>query len=446
MFYRQKTPFLLSVTIVIAVLLTSCEGLGQEAEPTNVPITENDFTPVVAATGKVVPEKKATLSFPIAGIVSQIHVIEGQRVQAGEGIISLKGEEDLQAAVSAAESELIAAQIDLDNILERDYDLLVAEARKVIDDAQDALDDLNNPELQQALALQAIADTEQALEDAEREVNRVKTTAKQADIDAAKAQVILAEDALEKAREDFEPYENKPEDNLTRANLQARLSAAKQSYDDAVRRLNSLQSTGDPTDIAVAEANLSTARAELLQAKRDWEKIKDGPDLVKINLLNTQIKNAQRDLEKFQNGPDPDEIALAEARIKNAEAQFEAAMAALDDLDLAAPFSGVITELLVDPNEWISLGQAVVQIADLERLQVETTDLSEIDVARIEVGNKASITFDALPDVVTTGDVTRIAPKATEGAGVNYTVLLELIDIPPGLLWGMTAFVDIEAE
>jgi multidrug efflux pump subunit AcrA (membrane-fusion protein) len=72
--------------------------------------------------------------------------------------------------------------------------------------------------------------------------------------------------------------------------------------------------------------------------------------------------------------------------------------------------------------------------------------LNEIDVARIKVGDTALVTFDALPGVSLTGKVSRIAPKAAEGAGVNYTVWVDLAEIPENLRWGMTAFVDIEVE
>jgi hypothetical protein len=43
--------------------------------------------------------------------------------------------------------------------------------------------------------------------------------------------------------------------------------------------------------------------------------------------------------------------------------------------------------------------------------------------------------------------VSRIAPKVADGAGVNYTVIIEFADQPPAdIRWGMTAFVDIEVE
>jgi multidrug efflux pump subunit AcrA (membrane-fusion protein) len=85
-------------------------------------------------------------------------------------------------------------------------------------------------------------------------------------------------------------------------------------------------------------------------------------------------------------------------------------------------------------------------IADLDHLQVETTDLGEIDVARVTVGDTAIITFDALPDIVIEGTITKIAPKAAAGSGVNYTVILEMGTGPESLRWGMTAFVDVELE
>jgi multidrug efflux pump subunit AcrA (membrane-fusion protein) len=85
-------------------------------------------------------------------------------------------------------------------------------------------------------------------------------------------------------------------------------------------------------------------------------------------------------------------------------------------------------------------------LADLENLRVETTDLNEIDAARVQVADPVIVTFDALPDVVVNGTVDSIAPKASAGSGVNYTVIILLDEIPEQLRWDMTAFVDIQVE
>jgi RND family efflux transporter MFP subunit len=163
-------------------------------------------------------------------------------------------------------------------------------------------------------------------------------------------------------------------------------------------------------------------------------------------MLEARIQAAKRDYQTYQNGPDPDDLAVAEARLENAKEQLAAATSALSDLELLAPFDGTVSKIFVHVGEWVSPGQPVLLLADLGHLRVETTDLNEIDAAQIENGAKAIVTFDALPGIEVGGVVTHIATKASEGSGVNYTVTVELDEIPEQLRWGMTAFVDIEIE
>jgi multidrug efflux pump subunit AcrA (membrane-fusion protein) len=434
---------LIFIALSSFIILSACNTTAEEtATPEPVAV---DFTPIVSATGEIVPEQEALLSVSAGGVVEDVLVKEGDRVSAGDVLVQLEGTEQQLATVSTAELELANAQFALE-ALYKDNELLAAQALRSAETAEKALEDLNNPELQQALAMQAIADAEKAVNTTERSVRYLQSAASQADIDAQKAQVVMAKDALEKAEEDYEPYAGKPEDNLTRANFLAKLAAAQQVYDAAVRKLNALEGTGSEVDINVAEADFLTAQAQLLQAERDLERVLEGPDPGEVALLEAQIEKGYRDYETFSTGPDPDDVALAEARIANAEAQLSAAKATLADLELAAPFDGVIAAVYINPSEWVAPGSPVLLIADLEHLRVETTDLGEIDVAQISEGDTAIVTFDALPDLVLEGIVISIAPKAAEGSGVNYPVILELSEIPEALRWGMTAFVDIELE
>ncbi len=218
------------------------------------------------------------------------------------------------------------------------------------------------------------------------------------------------------------------------------------AYNNSQTKYNNLLAPPDPVDVKVAEAELATAQALLNEAERELERILNGPEAGEVALLEAQIEKGYRDFETYSAGPDPDDVALAEARISNAEAQLAAAKATIVDLELVAPFDGVISAVHINPSERVAPGSPVLLIADLNRLQVETTDLSEIDVAQIMVGDPAIITFDSLPDLELQGTVTRIAPKAAEGSGVNYPVIIELNEIPAALRWGMTAFVDIDVE
>ncbi|MFN2237522.1 MAG: HlyD family secretion protein [Anaerolineales bacterium] len=433
----------------LILIMAACDSLpspGADQEPTAVPAAEAvEFQPIVSATGKVVPEQEASLSVSAGGVVEDVLVSKGEGVTAGQVLVRLEGTEQQLAAISAAELELENAKFALQQ-LSKDTDLMAAQALQSAESAERALEDLQNTELQIALAKQAVADAQKAVDSTERSFRNLRLPAGQADIDAQRAQVVIARDALDKAKEDFEPYAGRPENNLTRANFQAKLSAAQQVYDAAVRRLNALEGTGSEVDINVAEADYITAQASLLQAQRDLERVMDGPDDGEIALLEAQIDKGYRDYEIYSAGPDPDDVALAEARIANAETQLTAAKETLADLELDAPFDGVISAVYINPSEWVAPGSPVMLIADLNHLQVETTDLGEIDVAQIVEGDTAVVTFDALPDLVLDGTVISIAPKAAEGSGVNFPVIIELSEIPAALRWGMTAFVDIDLE
>jgi hypothetical protein len=85
-------------------------------------------------------------------------------------------------------------------------------------------------------------------------------------------------------------------------------------------------------------------------------------------------------------------------------------------------------------------------LADLPYLQAETTDLSELDVARVSVAKRAALYVEAL-EVDIEGRVMNIAPQAnTIGGDVVYAVTVALQEQPPGLRWGMSVEVEIAAE
>jgi len=232
--------------------------------------------------------------------------------------------------------------------------------------------------------------------------------------------LILAADALDKAENIYSRVKNKPPSNLKRASAQVALDAARDVYNAALRNYNYLSGSANEFDIAIGEANLVWAQA--------------------------LVEQTQTDLDKFGDGPDPDDLAIAKARLDNAQAHLASASDALEDKQLKAPFDGTVSQIFVRENEWVNPGEPVIVFGDLTTLQVETTDLNEIDVTRIDIGSRATITFDALPELVAEATVVSIASKSSPGSGVNYTVMLEFDEIPEGLRWDMTAFVDIEIE
>jgi len=453
---NKSYKLLITIFLIIILTTTGCSVLLEEGGKSGDGIQ---------ASG-VVEAIEVSVSSEVGGRVEVVMVSDGDLVETGDPLFQIEdkllrvqlnqaesalgiavanyeliaaGQTDEQksAAISAAELELAGAQYALNKLYE-DTDLLASQALITSEELENQLEDLQIFDLQQALAMKAIAEAQKAVESTERRFRTVSNTASQANIDAAQAQVILAKDALDDAKEDFEPYQDKPEDNLTRANFQAKLAAAQQVYDAAVRNLNALQGTGSLADIAVAEADLMTAKAQLLQAERDWERLKDGPKESEISLLEAQIAKSKKDYSIYKDGPDPDDVSLAASRVKNAEAHLtlaqadfpteeelavaqaqidsakanlEAIQVHIDLLVIKTPISGVVTTRNVEPGEVIQPGMAAMTISQLEELTV-TVYIPEDKYGLISLGDKANLSADSFPGELFEAYVTRIADKA----------------------------------
>ena len=139
----------------------------------------------------------------------------------------------------------------------------------------------------------------------------------------------------------------------------------------------------------------------------------------------------------------PEVRQLADTQALQAQIAMEIAQATLDQNTIAAPFDGTIMSIEAMTGEFVQQGQAVITLATLDNLLIETTDLSERDITKIRVGAPVEISVEALNETFT-GKVIRIAPKANiVGGDVIFKVTIAFDQQPKGLLWGMTAEVVI---
>ncbi|GAB4580104.1 MAG: hypothetical protein Fur0022_28430 [Anaerolineales bacterium] len=411
------------LAVLSAILLAACAQAAATpgaGEATEIPVVVDDFA--VVAEGRLVPRDAVQLSFVTAGQVAEILVEEGDVVRAGDVLARLGDREQVEAAVAAAQLELAATELEKASA---EADLLAAEQ------ALEAI--YENWPAQATLAQQALKDARQRQYNAERNLGFLTTTADQADIDLAFTQLVLAEDALEKAQEDFAPYEDKPADNLVRAALQARLAEAQKAYDAAARTYNALTGTTNDFDLSQAEAELAIATAQLAQAQADYDKLIAGPDPDEITLAEARIATAQARLE------------TVEQRLLTGQANLAAAQANLDKLDLVATIDGTIVTLDLIEGQQITPGIPLVQIADFSAWYVETDNLTEIEVVKVAPGQSVTIVPDALPDITLTGNVDSISNVFEEKRGdITYTASILLDDVDPRLRWGMTVVVTFE--
>jgi HlyD family secretion protein len=142
----------------------------------------------------------------------------------------------------------------------------------------------------------------------------------------------------------------------------------------------------------------------------------------------------------------PERKLQAEAEWNQKKMALEVARASFAQSTIYAPFDATVVNVNVQFGEMVQTGQVVITLADLAHMQIKTTDLSERDVPSVQAGQTANIYIEAL-DVTVTGKVIKISPVSeTVGGDVVYPVTIELDEQPEGLLWGMTAEVEIQAE
>jgi len=140
----------------------------------------------------------------------------------------------------------------------------------------------------------------------------------------------------------------------------------------------------------------------------------------------------------------PSEVRqLASARAQEAQVALEIAQANLAQGTLIAPHDGTVVSIQVIPGEFVRRNEAVVTLASLDHLQIETTDLSELDITKVRLGGSADVFVEAL-NAHLHGQVIAVSPIANVvGGDVVFKVTIALDEQPKGLLWGMTAEVNI---
>ena len=214
-----------------------------------------------------------------------------------------------------------------------------------------------------------------------------------------------------------------------------------------------------------------------MQGKRRSESRQTTLELHKKNLVTikesqeaerkqraAELENAETRLQQILETTDEEkqltihEEVSAKAAFVEAESTLKAQEERLGWTTVTAPMSGTVTRLNVEEGEIVtsgrsafSQGPAILTIADLSRMVVKTR-INEVDIAKIELGQKVEIRVDAYRDKVFEGRVSEIAPSAytpdqrggQQGDGtITFEVMIEVVGSPAELLPGMSADVDI---
>jgi len=461
----KKYLFILSIVVLVAFGLFTISRILMDREVDSSSTFETEtirrgaFSSMVEVNGVVQPSQSALLFWKISGEVKDVNVRPGDRVSSGETLATLETT-SLPPSIIVAQAELINTQKTLDDLL---YSKMQqAQALKTLDDAQYALDESFNPETIQAMALLKVAEAEGAVVEAQRKYVMITTPVSQFAIDQAYANLLLAKNKMEDTEKLLQRLQNdvivsgpsadlipawivkNAKHEIRRLTKQVDLLFAqdKLAYEKSLNRYNSLLEPPDPIEVAAAEAELVSAKARLAESQREWERIKDGYSPAEVAVLEAELADAQRALERVKDGPNPDDIAILQT-------QITAAKAVVSQMKIGAPFDGTVMVVRSQAHDRVDSGSLAFRLDDLSHLYIDLS-VSEIDVKRIEIGQKAMLTFDSIPNEEYQGKVIEMAMVGQEVMGeTNFKVKVELINPDKNIRPGMTTLVKIivnEAE
>jgi len=378
--------------------------------------------------GETIPTREISIGFDESGTLADVLVSVGETVQAGQVLARLKTDrstEEVDYAIAQAELNVLTAQQALDE-LNTNAQLDAAEALKAVEDAQNTLDDLQNSQLGQAEALQAVAEAEDALKTAYASYNGTRSTADDNTIDYYHAELVIAQANLRDAKLAFKEFAQRPDTNLEKARMQLRLSEAQQAYDSALRYYNAATGTGSKIDLQTTDADVAVAEAQLADAQRAYERVKDGPTAGEVAVAEAELALAQSNYETLKNGPNPAELVLAQATLANARAELEVARENQAVIELKAPMDGTVLSIDASTGEAVGSG-SLMTLADLNQVVLDVY-LDESDMDKVAVGNEVDVVFDSLPDSTFTGTISAVDPSLQSVSNVDTVVAQVKLD------------------
>ncbi len=354
-----------------------------------VQLTTGSLDTTISAIGTVRSNQTAQVTWQASGKVGSIAVKEGDVVKAGDTLATL--------ADNSVSSQIIQAKQDLVT-------------------AQQALSDLTSNQTDLAAAVVAVINDQAAVDKAQNHRDMMNSTTR-----GTEQQILDATIAYNRAQQNLDRaralYESLPGDPTTEVHNKApallMLEDAKTARNTALAVVNWYKGYWTKAEINAADEALAVARANLAEA--------------------------QATLARLQSGPDATGLATIRKRIA-------ADQATISTQAITAPISGTVTVVSDMPGDLVSTGDVAFRIDDTSAYYVDLA-VSEVDIAKVQVGQPATVTFDAISGKTYTGKVVQTGQVGSTSNGVvNFTVTVQITDADASVKVGMTATADIQTS
>ena len=180
--------------------------------------------------------------------------------------------------------------------------------------------------------------------------------------------------------------------------------------------LSAIQKGGNHEEILTLDSQITKARTDSDTAQRNLDALRrlreqGAASPGEIKNAEDHVKSANADLnlllQKQKSRYSQPEIVRVEAQKSEAQAAYDAAEDVLDQLNIRAPFDGIVYSLPALQGAYLNPGDLVLQAADLSKVRVRAF-VDEPDIGRLAPGDKIEVTWDALPERTWQGTVSVI--------------------------------------
>lgn len=178
-----------------------------------------------------------------------------------------------------------------------------------------------------------------------------------------------------------------------------------------------------PTTMSGHQTSLETYTSQTNSHLTNLLSIKSTIESAKNSITNSSrtIEEKTQSLADIKSGADPLDIEAQLISVKQKENSLADAREKLADYIVRAPFDGMIASFNVKKGDTLSANTSVGVL--ITKQQIATIALNEVDVAKVKVGQKVTLTFDAVEDLTITGDVAQVDAVGTVSQGVvSYNV------------------------
>jgi HlyD family secretion protein len=363
----------------------------------------------IAASGTALPGQTVNLSPKSAGRVAAIFVEQGDIVRQGQQIAQMENA-DVRAQIAEAQANLRQAQANLAKGRNGSRPEEISQAQSRLDAARATLSRAKNGNLPQE-----IAQVQARLDQAKSNLALSRSIAPQ-QIQQAQSQVAsaIARQNLAKLKQGrFQKLARQGAISLDR--LDEVIADYETTTATVIEAQQRLQQVRNNSTQEIAQRLASVAENE--QSLQQQQAGSRPEDIIKAE---ADVRQALSALEQAKNGSRREDVDQLTAAVDTARARLTSTQVQIQETVIVAPFDGVITQryasvgAFVTPTTTASReGQAtstsVVAIArDLE----VKAKVPEVDIGKVNVGQKVEITADSYPDTKFQGTVRIVAPEA----------------------------------